>query len=78
MRENIELGGADQSVVHHDQTGFKGSELTEVVGAQDLQVPDILRVDLVERREALRGRRPVVAFFLPLLIVRLLLGSAAA
>jgi hypothetical protein len=33
--ENIELGGADQSVVHHDQAGLKGSELTDVVSAQN-------------------------------------------
>src|SRR4029453_5330471 len=63
--ENLELGGADQSVVHHDQTGLEGSEHAEVVGAQDLQVPDILGIDLVQRREPLRDRGPVVAWPIP-------------
>src|SRR5437762_3154972 len=55
--EDLELGGADQSVVHHDQAGFKGSERAEVVGAQDFQVANILGIDLVERRVTLRCRR---------------------
>ena len=59
-RENLELGGADQGVVHHDQSGFKGRDRVEVVRAQDLQVGDILGVDLVERRVTLRRRRSVV------------------
>jgi putative membrane protein len=36
-------GNADQSVIHHDQTIPKGSELTEIVCAQDLQLASILR-----------------------------------
>ena len=47
-REDVEFAGADQSVIHHDQTGLKGGILTDVVGAQDLQLTDILRIDLVE------------------------------
>jgi hypothetical protein len=32
-RKNIEFGGADQSVVHHDQAGFEGGELINVISA---------------------------------------------
>ena len=60
-RENIELGRADQSVIHHDQTGLKGGELIDVVRAQDLQLTDILRVDLAELRVTLRRECFVVA-----------------
>ena len=31
--ENIELGCADQRVVHHDQAGLEGGELVDVIGA---------------------------------------------
>ena len=37
--ENIEFGRADQSVIHHDQTGLEGSELIDVVSAQNLSWP---------------------------------------
>ena len=59
--ENIEFGRADQSVLHHDQAGLEGSELTDVVGAQDLQLAGILRIDLAELRVTLGRECSVVA-----------------
>jgi hypothetical protein len=58
--ENIELGGADQSVIHHDQTGLKGSELIDVVRAQNFQLANILRIDLAQLRETLRRECSIV------------------
>jgi hypothetical protein len=60
-RENIEFGRADQSVFHHDQTGLKGSELINVIGAQNLQLAGILRIDLAELRVTLGSECSVVA-----------------
>ena len=34
--ENIEFGGADQSVIHHDQAGLEGGIFIDVVSAQNL------------------------------------------
>ena len=48
MMEKIsQFGAADQSVVHHAQTGFESGEHPEVIRAQNLQASDVLRVDLV-------------------------------
>ena len=45
-REDIVFGGADQGVVHHDRAGLEACVLSGVVGAQNLQVANILRIDL--------------------------------
>ena len=59
--ENVELGGPDQGPLDHDQRGLEGGELMGVVRAQNLQLPDVLGGDLVQRRETLRRRCSVVA-----------------
>jgi hypothetical protein len=58
--EDVELSGADQSIIHHDQPGLKGSELTDIVRAQCFQLADIRRVDLVQLRITLRGECSIV------------------
>ena len=48
-RVSLDLSG----VTSVDQAGLKAGELLCVVGAQDLQLADIRRIDLIELREPL-------------------------
>ena len=66
-RENFELGGSDQGVAYHDQSGFEGRHCVEVVRAQDLQVGDVLRIDL--RKGRVVGSRKVVVHVQPVTAV---------
>ena len=61
-RENIEFGRADERPLHHDQAGLEARELSGVVSAEHLQLPDVLGVDLAEVGEALGRQRFVVAW----------------
>ncbi len=60
-REDVELGGADQRPVHHDQAGFEDGVDPGVVGAEDLDLPGVRGGDLGQRRVAVRRQGPVVA-----------------
>jgi hypothetical protein len=60
-REDIKFGRADQGALHHDQAGLEARESSGVVGAQHLELADILRIDLAEVGEALGSERLVVA-----------------
>ena len=60
-RENIELRGADQRILHHDQAGLKGSELIDVISAQHFQLAGILRIDLAQLLVTLGSQCSVIA-----------------
>ena len=60
-RENIVFRRTDERAVDLDQTGRKAGILAGVVGAENLQPADILRVDLIKLRVTIRGQRLVVA-----------------
>src|SRR5271168_2077486 len=61
QRKDIEFGRADQRALDHEQAGLEGRESLGVVGAQHLEVADVLGIDLTKVREALRSQRLVVA-----------------
>jgi hypothetical protein len=60
-RENIVFSRADQGALNHDQAALEARIRTGVVGAQHLELADVLGVNLAEGREPLGGERLVVA-----------------
>jgi hypothetical protein len=60
--ENVEFSRADQSALDHDRAHLEGRESLGVVGAKHLELANVLRVDLTEVRESLRGQGLVVAW----------------